>query len=683
MTRIEAHDFAQHADLDLDLSRISEAAIIGENGAGKSKLMEAAIWCLYGRPIRGNVDAKIRDGRLGMWVRTTWDRDGQSVVVMRSRSTETKAGESGLAVQIDGQRETRHTISETQELLDSLIGLTRDQLLAGPWMAQGRSAELMELRPAGRKALLHSLFGLDAMEAYHERAKARLAGAVAAHGALAERYRLAQVEVDGQLDAERRLSVLEDESARANEVVARATADLERLRSEAIRLREEAAEAAQLDRAMTERRAELDRVTAEGGRLNGRMADIVAIQAMPLAEPAYQDVSPIGTPEFEGLEEGARLLQAARRQLQTANDRIERAEAGAKVAAEKGLCDTCPYREDVLLTDEAGRATMARDVIDQLSGVEQRLADERVAYATAVERRRLALDGNETRRVAFEQAVDRRRQLAEEAVIARGMIASRKELADQLGSAITTATREYLRLIQSQDRAKEVMAEGVQAKEALAAADARARTVHGDLAVAEDAVRRIRRTALALPGLMDSVRQSEESQRILAVVAKMFHRDGLPTLILEAGIPAIEDRANEVLAKMPGGISLTFVTQKRTKQDTWSDDLDVVITEGGKERPYEEMSGAERFRIDLAQRIAIQTVLQHRSGRRWETLWLDEPFSAQRRGETLELVLQAIASVAREFGLTLVVTHEPEVADRFSAQIEVVESDGIARARVA
>ena len=48
LVRIEAHDFAQHADLDLDLSRlyeqgVAQAVIVGPNGSGKSTLLAAPI----------------------------------------------------------------------------------------------------------------------------------------------------------------------------------------------------------------------------------------------------------------------------------------------------------------------------------------------------------------------------------------------------------------------------------------------------------------------------------------------------------------------------------------------------------------------------------------------------------------------------------------------------------------
>jgi exonuclease SbcC len=45
--RLRAENFLSYGSIDLDLSGVSIAAIVGENGAGKSSLLDMLTWAFY------------------------------------------------------------------------------------------------------------------------------------------------------------------------------------------------------------------------------------------------------------------------------------------------------------------------------------------------------------------------------------------------------------------------------------------------------------------------------------------------------------------------------------------------------------------------------------------------------------------------------------------------------------
>lgn len=59
---------------------------------------------------------------------------------------------------------------------------------------------------------------------------------------------------------------------------------------------------------------------------------------------------------------------------------------------------------------------------------------------------------------------------------------------------------------------------------------------------------------------------------------------------------------------------IKFDTQRasKTKQDGQIETLDIRISDDGGERPYENYSGGEKFRINFAVRLALSRVLAYR-----------------------------------------------------------------------
>lgn len=159
----------------------------------------------------------------------------------------------------------------------------------------------------------------------------------------------------------------------------------------------------------------------------------------------------------------------------------------------------------------------------------------------------------------------------------------------------------------------------------------------------------------------------------LKLLEKACGREGVQALLIEQALPDIEERANILLGRLTNGdMRISFDTQKalKTKKDQLRETLDITIVDSAGERPYENYSGGEQFRVNFALRLALSQVLAKRSGARLQTLVIDEGFGSQDPAGRQRLV-EAINTIQDDFARILVITHIDELKDAFPNRIEV------------
>ena len=147
---------------------------------------------------------------------------------------------------------------------------------------------------------------------------------------------------------------------------------------------------------------------------------------------------------------------------------------------------------------------------------------------------------------------------------------------------------------------------------------------------------------------------------------------GVQSLLIEQALPEIEDRANELLLRLTDGeMQLRFNTQKTLKSaDGVRETLEITLADNNGERPYENFSGGEQFRINFALRLALSQLLAKRAGTQLQTLVIDEGFGSQ-DPQGRQRLIEAINAIRPDFERILVITHIEELRDAFPTRIEV------------
>jgi DNA repair protein SbcC/Rad50 len=165
-------NFLSYRDATLDFRGLHTACICGSNGAGKSSLLEAITWAIWGQSRAGVEDDVIHSGAKEVRVDYVFQCNQQKYRVIRTRVR----GASGvLEFQIEtasGFRAlTGKGVRATQDLILQHIKLDYDTFINSAYLRQGRADEFMIKRPSERKEILAELLKLNQYDQLEERAK--------------------------------------------------------------------------------------------------------------------------------------------------------------------------------------------------------------------------------------------------------------------------------------------------------------------------------------------------------------------------------------------------------------------------------------------------------------------------------------------------------------------------------
>lgn len=165
-------NFLSYRDATLDFRGLHTACICGANGAGKSSLLEAITWAIWGESRAKSEEDIINTGAEVVRVDFIFQTSGQTYKVIRTRQ---RGGSGALEFQIEtstGFRAiTGKGVRATQDLILEHIKLDYDTFINSAYLRQGRADEFMLKRPNERKEILAELLKLNQYDELEERAK--------------------------------------------------------------------------------------------------------------------------------------------------------------------------------------------------------------------------------------------------------------------------------------------------------------------------------------------------------------------------------------------------------------------------------------------------------------------------------------------------------------------------------
>ncbi|MFQ5996279.1 MAG: AAA family ATPase [Dehalococcoidales bacterium] len=151
----------------LHFEGIHTACLSGDNGNGKSALIDAMTWALWGQARARSDDDLIHTGQREMEVEFDFAVDEQPYRIIRKRSKpkrQSSAGQSILEFQMasgDGFRSiTGNSIAQTQQKITSTLHMDYDTFINSAFLRQGRADEFTTKRPTERKEVLANILGL-------------------------------------------------------------------------------------------------------------------------------------------------------------------------------------------------------------------------------------------------------------------------------------------------------------------------------------------------------------------------------------------------------------------------------------------------------------------------------------------------------------------------------------------
>lgn len=172
--RLRLRNFMAYNEAELNFQGIHLAALTGENGAGKSSLLDAITWVIWGKGRAKRDDEFIRMGQTEMEVEFTFDLNENIYRIIRKRDA-SKRGRSSLTFHVQDAGGWR-TLNEsslraTEKKISQTIHLDYDTFINSAFLLQGRADEFTTKPPAQRKKILSDILGLDIYDVYAACAK--------------------------------------------------------------------------------------------------------------------------------------------------------------------------------------------------------------------------------------------------------------------------------------------------------------------------------------------------------------------------------------------------------------------------------------------------------------------------------------------------------------------------------
>ena len=348
--------------VDIDFTGFELACVTGENGAGKSSLLDGITWALFGRA-RKHDESIINLNSTQATVSLIFRYEGNQYKVTRT-NPRGNTSQLDLYIRDDSNGKanwntlTERTLRETDQKIVEILHLDYESFVNASFFLQGEADQFTQQTPASRKRILSKILGLEIWDEYRSRAvnsRRKVEGELAR---LEGRITELLAELDEEQDRKSQLQSLESKLTAAAQEREKAAGNLEGMQAVLASLQEQdrlvdtaAKELRELENQVSQIKEKLTRRVSEKDTYQGILDQADEIQESYLAwEKAQASLA-----EWEGIAEKFRESE------------IKRQEPLMQIAAEKA-------RMLEQVTALESRREDLEDDLRRIPGLEEKLA---------------------------------------------------------------------------------------------------------------------------------------------------------------------------------------------------------------------------------------------------------------------------------------------------------------------
>jgi DNA repair exonuclease SbcCD ATPase subunit len=689
-------NFMSHARSELDFTQFDMAIVVGSNdtgddhisnGVGKSSLLDAIRWVIYGKHRFHIKKRVIKRGRVACSVTFVFRIQDNTYKIVRKMSQRAASSEVSLLVQ-DGQNWrdlSCDTATATGEKIEELVGLSHDTFVNSVYFQQNELMRFAAATANQKKEILKESLGIEVWDRYQDKAK-EIARRFSAQASVLDDRIKSFGDLDRDFSANK--AAMGDLGARIAEMRERIAEDARKL---------EAARAATCGHSASNR---LEAIAARAAAIRDRKQAIMAELAN------YGKLAEKGRLDRATMEE--RLVEAARQVLMVSGhlgrpqaeaifrrfvpgrrlpsyaafcDRLEQDRANLRAQQAK-VDDVALKLQQLLALDPGKKCPICLTTIDDLDKVIQQRR-KRTRFLENAGRDAQAELAELARAVARQEAIVSKADLAASRLEHMGSALAELDLrignlamwCASLEEEIRALAEEWRSLKDEKARLDAVgmgsepkLAENLSVSlEKLRNNLLEASTEYGNLqGRARDLERRISERQALVAQRPTIARELDIHNQL----AKAFGKGGVPAIIMENVTDDLRNYANEILKRVSDKpMSLDFVTQRKTESGSWTETFDLVVTVDDEANEFDDLSGGEQVRVAMAVRLALSSVLMRRMGSDVKFLLLDEVDQAlDRRG--VQSLADTLKILSKEFKI-LVITHNDDMRERFDHIITI------------
>lgn len=170
----------------------------------------------------------------------------------------------------------------------------------------------------------------------------------------------------------------------------------------------------------------------------------------------------------------------------------------------------------------------------------------------------------------------------------------------------------------------------------------------------------------------------KESQR---KSIEVLSREGVQSIVLDGVTPFLNEHANEYLKELSGGtIKVDFTTQVETQKGDLKDKFEVAVENSVGANTYSGLSAGEKRRVDLSVALAIQDLIYDSARIKTNVSVYDETFEGLDTSAS-ESAIQLLERKAEEIGNIYVITHNDNLKPLFNSVLTVEKTDGVSQVK--
>lgn len=707
--RLTLKNFISHKDTDIDFSDLDAICLYGDNGAGKTTIIDGILYALYSNCSRGRDDSLIMMGEKKLTVDFYFFMNGKIYRIVKEK----ERGKTKNAYLYDGST-LLATGEKVDEYIEKLLGINYETFTSTFFLLQDNAYKFILATPSERYKVLFDILGLNVYQSYKKVASALrkeiegkliiLKQQLQKEKEIAKerkRYEDELQEIEKELDEiMKEKAEIEAENLSIEKGIARLTEALkategidmesiqkkiESLTMKVARFREILKKETQVQEAI-KRRDEINRTQEDLFKeesehmkayeetkerynrivereteirrridtLNGKIKDIEKeIGQIEKNINEYRKIAGLldevpcgGTGKFSSCE----LIKNA----VVSKEKIPELESltGIKKTEIHEL-ETEREKENSLL-QEVAREKEA--IIEKGKGVKARLADIASMKTSLLQEIRTV---EETARLQGEIATAKAEISVTEKEIEK-LTEEKNKLRD-----IEQRKRAIIEELNKKEIEKQQIAERMenikrQERESLQ----KRSDIESQITLCKNSERNIETIDVQL-------REAEDSHTTYTILEDAYEK--IPKIIFLNYIASLQEKTNEVLSAISTtGMQVSLVTEKQTKTTKQvKNTLDIIVSDIAGERKIENFSGGEKTRLTLAFTVALSELASKKSGQKIMTLAIDEPPGLDMQG--YRDFARTVNDLIKEnmFAKCFVISHSGDMIEEFPQRIEV------------
>lgn len=595
------------------------------NGAGKSSLVDAISWCLFGITARGVTGDEVVNNKIGKNCRVSVDIDDDGTLYQINRFRKHRDGKNNLNVIDGGGGElTCGTTKLTQELIDKIVGCSSDVFNAAVYAGQEQMPDLPGMTDKALKTLIEESAGIQRLQTASVVATRKAREAESAYAKLVDRLYVANgradtinlkikeetEKADDYLD-EIHAKLVGKESAYDSHVAA------EKYIAESLK---ELRTANEIDKSLDDLSDDLNGRKEEESELANLSAD-VTLREKNVA--IYESNIKSSTIE----------VRRSKAELDSIED---------KVGTPCSDCGKPYHKEDM---DEARQLATKK-----LKAKVKQLRDMKAALESAEKLLSSSLD-------------------------------ERKKFSDAMTdiSEISRLQSEYLKELSDVNKVKENLA-----KVSRSVSDAKAevdklndkKKVNPHTVVISALKEDVKALAVEIDEIDIKRKAAEDDYHLAKDAVEIFGRSGVRAHILDTVTPFLNEKTGEYLSALTdGNITAVWSTLSKTAKGELREKFGISVQKESGSKTFKGLSGGEKRKVRIATSLALQDLVAGRASKPI-SLFLGDEIDDALDEAGLERLMGILEQKAKEKGTVLVISHN-SLSDWINQEIVVTNVDGV------